>query len=223
MVDESKALVTTGGNVPQKLPKTPNREMVTRSRAMSSGGTVGHLSMEEIRNLIEAIKEISGERLAPRNSLLVKVLFDGCLRCSEALSLRPVDIIQNGDKFRLRIIGKGSKPGEVALSPSIAMEMQAYAFQTGMKHGDAFFPISRRRVHQLIAQGLDAAGIRKPDRVGAVHLLRHTGAIERLRRTGNPRSIQHQLRHSDGAMTLRYLKTLESEASIQIQEEVDLW
>ncbi|MDD5095272.1 MAG: hypothetical protein PHV74_12980 [Dehalococcoidia bacterium] len=37
MIDESKALVKVG----EILPKTPNREIVTRSRVMATGGTVG--------------------------------------------------------------------------------------------------------------------------------------------------------------------------------------
>ncbi|MDD5095631.1 MAG: hypothetical protein PHV74_14835 [Dehalococcoidia bacterium] len=36
MTDESKALVIQG----EKLPKTPNREIVTRSRAMKTGGSM---------------------------------------------------------------------------------------------------------------------------------------------------------------------------------------
>ena len=67
------------------------------------------------------------------------------------------------------------------------------------------------------------AGIPEPHRTGNVHLLRHTGALARLARTGNPRSVQHQLGHQSGAMTLCYWKTLEAEEGIRVQEEVDLW
>jgi len=209
--------------VPRKLPETVPKEIIIRSRAMSTHDMVGHLTMAEIHRLIDAVAEISGKRLADRNTLLIKVLFDGCLRCSEALSLRPCDIINNKDTYRVRILGKGSKPGEVAISQSIANEMQAFSYRHELSQTHRLFPITPRRVHQLVSKAMDVAGIRKPDRVGAVHVLRHTGAIERLRRTGNPRSVQHQLRHSNGAMTMRYLKTLESEASLQIQEEIDLW
>jgi len=223
MIIENRAIVVSTPQPPAKLPERVPKEIVIRSRAMSTHDIVGHLTMAEIHRLIDAVAEISGERLSDRNTLLIKVIFDGCLRCSEALSLRPCDVINTSETYRVRILGKGAKPGEVAISQSIANEMQAYSYRHQLAQTDRLFPITTRRVHQLVSRSMELAGIRKPDRVGAVHVLRHTGAIERLRRTGNPRSVQHQLRHSNGAMTMRYLKTLESEASLQIQEEIDLW
>ncbi len=72
-----------------------------------------------------------------------------------------------------------------------------------------------------IAKAMREAGIVKPERVGAVHVLRHSGALERLRATGNPRAVQEHLRHSTAQMTLRYLKTLSAEEALRIQQEVD--
>jgi len=66
-----------------------------------------------------------------------------------------------------------------------------------------------------------SAGIAKPDGVGAVHILRHSGAIERLRRTGNPKAVQDMLRHRSARMTLRYMKTLSHEESMAIQQAVE--
>jgi cytochrome P450 len=52
-------------------------------------------------------------------------------------------------------------------------------------------------------------------------VLRHSGALERLRATGNPRAVQEQLRYSTALMTMRYLKTLTVDEAIAIQEGVD--
>jgi len=68
---------------------------------------------------------------------------------------------------------------------------------------------------------MDKAGVAKPGKVGSVHILRHSGALERLRETGNPRAVQDQLRHKSQLMTLRYLKTLSREESLAIQGRVD--
>jgi integrase len=62
----------------------------------------------------------------------------------------------------------------------------------------------------------------KPSGVGMVHMLRHSGAIERLRLTGNPRSVQAQLGHKTIDMTMRYLRTLSDEEGVAIQAGVDL-
>ncbi len=43
-----------------------------------------------------------------------------------------------------------------------------------------------------------------PPHVGAVHVLRHSGALERLKDTGNPQALQEQLGHTTAEMTLRY-------------------
>ena len=43
------------------------------------------------------------------------------------------------------------------------------------------------------------------------HLLRHSDAIIRLRKTGNPKALQYHLGHNTPSMTLRYLSTLTQE------------
>ncbi len=48
-----------------------------------------------------------------------------------------------------------------------------------------------------------------------------SGAIERIRLSGNPRSVQDQLGHTSTAMTLRYFRTLASEEALRVQEGVD--
>ena len=51
---------------------------------------------------------------------------------------------------------------------------------------------------------MDKAGVIKPDGVGSVHVLRHSGVIQRLKRAGNPKAVQDQLRHKSALMTSRY-------------------
>lgn len=214
---ESTALVKSG----QLLPKVQNVEAIKRSRATSSGGYVPHLTLDEVQLLAQAVKDQSKAKFKDRNSLLVKTLFDACLRCSEALGLRPMDIIEVNGDYRVRILGKGNKYREAAISASLIESLRSYARLSGMKKNDKFWPFSRRRVHQMIKNGMEYAGIRKPDHVGAVHVLRHTGAIARVKITGNPKSVQDQLGHSDASMTLRYLKTVQKEESLEIQGGVD--
>ena len=58
--------------------------------------------------------------------------------------------------------------------------------------------------------------------VGAVHILRHSGAIARLQATGNPKAVQDQLGRKEAKTTLRYLNTLGSLESSRNQQRVGL-
>ena len=46
-------------------------------------------------------------------------------------------------------------------------------------------------------------------------------AVERLMRSGNPKSLQYHLGHSNPLMTMRSLNTLQQEEALQIQQQVD--
>lgn len=200
------------------LNKTAEVSAITRARA-AAGAYVPHLGVPEVRAMAQEVFRAS--RNGERDRLLILTLFDGCLRVSEALALRPKDIKQDDAGWHLEVFGKGKKPGVAAISPSLAAELQAYAYRTGTKPDDRLFPINRSRVFQIVGLAMQAAGVSKPDHVGTVHVLRHSGLIERLRMTGNPKAVQEQARHSTALMTLRYLKTLSAEEALRIQEGVD--
>jgi len=132
------------------------------------------------------------------------------------------------DGWTVRVLGKGSKPGVVAISASIAAELQSYCYRAKIGEGERIFPVSRSQAFRIVTEAFDKSGIPRPskerDHVGGVHILRHSGAIERLRLTGNPRATQSQLRHKTALMTMRCLKTLTVEESLRIQQGVeDQW
>ena len=52
------------------------------------------------------------------------------------------------------------------------------------------------------------------------HLMRHTGSLARLKRTGNIRSVQEHLGHGDSKVTQRYLKTMQAIESLEIESKV---
>lgn len=182
------------------------------------GGEVPHLSMNQVADIADAMLE---HRDGERNRLLVLILFDGCLRISEALGVRPLDVKRNDTGWAVQILGrKQSGWNMVAISSSLAAQLQAYAYREDMHPESQFFPFNRYRAWQIIDRAMDEMGIAKPEGVGTVHILRHSGAIERMRQT-NPKAVQDQLRHKSMGMTLRYLKTLAKEESLKIQQGVD--
>ena len=216
--EQTTALVTTPGKG-LSLNKVTKVSAIARAKGYSPT-YVPHLGLQEVRAMAEAVSRAS--RNGERDRLLILTLFDGCLRVSEALALRRKDIKRSdGEGWYLEVFGKGKKPGVAAISPSLANELRAYAGDADMDSDNRLFPIKRARAFQICELAMIAAGVSKPGHVGACHVLRHSGAIERLRATGNPKAVQEQLRHSTALMTMRYLKTLSVEEALRIQEQVD--
>jgi len=193
----------------------PFKSIIPRQTALQKiGQIITYLKPEEVYQLAEAAKE---NRKGERDYLLILLLFQTGLRISEALSLTPNKIHLFEGKPVLEIIGKGKKKRQVACPERLAEKLQAYAYKNKLSTNDRFFNINRFRAWQIINQAAERAGFTK--RIYP-HLLRHSDAIERLRQTGNPKSLQHHLGHSNISMVMRYLSTLTKEDSLRIQQGV---
>ena len=199
-----------------------NKALAIRQSEALSGAYVAHLDLGQVKRLAVAAGQ---SRHGERDRLLIQLLFDGCLRCSEAIGIKPCDTVRNDTGWALRIKGKGGKVALVAISPNLVAQLQAYAYRYKLNEYDRFFPITRSQAFRIVTAAFDRAGIPRPHRdiekVGAVHILRHSGAIERLKQTGNPKAVQDQLRHKSALMTMRYLKTVSADESLKIQQAVD--
>jgi integrase/recombinase XerD len=186
---------------------------------------VSHLTPADVRAMVES--SAKNPRHGERNAALIAIIFDGALRASEALCIRPCDIQSSRDGYTVAIMGKGSKPGKAAITAATAQQLIAYAYHSKIAETDNVFPITRSQVFRVCEDAYRRAGVRQPsklrDHVGAVHVLRHSGALARLAASGNPKSVQHQLRHKSASMTLRYMKTLQVKESLKIQEAVNPW
>jgi integrase/recombinase XerD len=191
---------------------------------------VAHLSRADILRMIETAKTITPGRRGQRNSLLIRTLFDSCLRISECLSLRPTDIKPDGEFYLIQVLGKGRNKGKVsvcAVSPQTVAQLNSYCYEYNISKTDLIFDISRSQAFRQIEAIYQASGVRQPstlrDHTGAIHCIRHSGAIYRLSLSGNPRSCQEQLRHRSAGMTLRYLKTISHLESMEIEKKLDIW
>ncbi|RKY31349.1 MAG: hypothetical protein DRP68_05060 [Candidatus Omnitrophota bacterium] len=172
---------------------------------------VSYLTEEEVKQLIEACKR-------ERDKLLIMVLFQTGVRISEALALTPASIRNFDGRPALEIVGKGRKLRLVALPVNLKEKLESYAYRARIEPKERFFRINRHRAWQIINEARKAAGLQK--RVFP-HLLRHSDAIIRLRKTGNPKALQYHLGHNTPAMTLRYLSTLTQEDALRVQQEVE--
>ncbi len=171
---------------------------------------VSYLTEEDIKQLVEACRK-------ERDKLLITLLFQTGVRISEALALTPAAIRNFEGKPAMEIIGKGKKLRMVALPVNLKEKLESYAYRARIEPKMKFFDINRSRAWQILNEVRNAAGIEK--RVFP-HLLRHSDAIIRLRKTGNPKALQYHLGHNSPAMTLRYLSTLTQEDALRVQQEV---
>ena len=175
---------------------------------------VPYLTREELARLATACH--GRNRL--RDELLIHTLFQTGVRISEAISLTPRRIGTQEGGAILYILGKGDKSRLVACSENLAHRLKSFAFDRELGLDDRIFKINRQRAWQVIKAAAERAGITK--RVYP-HLFRHSGAIERLRQTGNPRALQIHLGHTSPFMTMRYFSTLTAEEALRIQQEVE--
>jgi len=188
-----------------------NNALVQRKMALNRVNLpVSYLTEEDIRQLVEACKK-------ERDKLLITLLFQTGVRISEALALTPAAIRSFEGKPAMEIVGKGKKLRMVALPVNLKEKLESYAYRVKIEPRMRFFDINRSRAWQILNEVREAAGIEK--RVFP-HLLRHSDAIIRLRKTGNPKALQYHLGHNSPAMTLRYLSTLTQEDALRVQQEV---
>jgi len=179
-------------------------------------GAICNLNPDEVGALVEAV--LRENRKGERDALLIQVLFQVGLRISEALSITPNRIQPFEGKHCLQIMGKGKKPRLVACPTRLVERLRAYTERNSLEVNCPLFPINRKRTWQILRK---AASDAKLSKEVYPHLLRHSGAIERLLRTGNPKALQHHLGHTSPAMTLHYLSTLQQEDSLRIRLQVE--
>ena len=210
------------GNPNALVPVSKSGEIVNKitnrkHRPSSSDSTrpVSFISETELAALAEQAKKM---RDGERNELLILVTFQCALRISETLGIekRHRQITIDG-KHRLFILGKGNKPRVIAIPEALSYRLGDYIGRRGLADADKLFNISRQRAWKIIKQCAVAAGIEKRT---YPHLLRHGGAVSRLKRSGNPKSLQIHLGHADIKMTMRYLSTLQVIESLEIEDKV---
>lgn len=165
------------------------------------------LTGDEVRALLAACGD---EWVGRRNHALLVTLWRSGLRCSEALSLRPVDV--DFDRGTIRVLhGKGRKARTVGVDPGGLAVIRAWLdLRAGDMDGALFCTraggrMCPRYVRAMVTRTAAKAGIRH--RVHA-HGLRHTHAVELRREGWAIPLISRQLGHSNIATTDTYINHL---------------
>jgi len=96
------ALAVPGAGRPGKLTK-----VVRRIASDQASRPVQHWGMAEVLALVESARRRGRGGKGERDALLIQTIFDGVLRVSEALGLRPTNVIRteggSGSRWTVRL------------------------------------------------------------------------------------------------------------------------
>lgn len=140
--------------VPEKL-KLPKRGLEERKRA-------GAYSPEEARTIMAAVKGPAGH--------VVRMQYCLGLRVSEVVKLRPEDV--DFEAGVVWVTGKGGRLRGVPIPPGLVPWLCDLVVAT--PPGMRLFPVSARRVQQVVREACQAAGIK----VHGTHGFRHSYAVD---------------------------------------------
>ena len=163
---------------------------------------------------IDAVLHLLALERHPRNKALLRLLYLGGLRISEACGLRVRDLAPRDDAGQVTIFGKGGKTRVVLLKASIWHDL------AGMRGADPDAPVFRSRegsgaldpsqVHRIVKIAAKRAGL--SDAVSA-HWLRHAHVSHALDRGAPAHLVQATVGHASLATTSRYAHARPSDSS----------
>lgn len=170
---------------------------------------------------------------ALRDYAIVTLLLRTGLRTVEVIRANVEDITYKGGTRVLLIQGKGrdEKDNFVQLTDKSYAPIRAYlATRPGAKGSEPLFTstsnnsrgerLTTRSISFIAKEGLKGIGL--DERAYTAHSLRHTGATNILRTTGDLEQTRLFCRHTNPGTTLIYVKTLEEERRLQHSGEAVL-
>ncbi len=196
--------------------KTPQRKQAFKKQ---------HLSEIKSRELLEYYREKS-----LRDYAIVNLLLRTGLRTIEVIRADVGDITFKGDRRVLLIWGKGhtEKDSFVVLTDKTYLPIREYLnSRKGVKPGDPLFSSNSRqnkgeRLTTRTISGICKEGLREIGLDGkefTAHSLRHTTAVEILKKGGEITDVQKVLRHTSPVTSQIYTESIEEELRLQNSPE----
>ena len=162
------------------------------------------LTTEQYKQIIQTMREgFCGCR--PNERVATALVLEGNLglRISDIVKLRPCEIVQDGDRYRLEIVEQKTNKRRVFTVPLvIAQYVESYCLRNSIGRNDLIFPITERAVQKQLALVCAYLGI-----VGvSTHSFRKWYATEIYKANGfDIALVQRLLQHSSAAVTQRYI------------------
>lgn len=162
-----------------------------------------HLTPDEVKRLIEAVKK-QGGWYAFRNATLILMLYRHGLRRSEAAHLRWSDVDLAGGTIYIRRV-KGARSGRHPLQGDELRALRRLKRENAPSPfvftGNRHTPLSQRSISHIVRQGGILAGFE----FGVhAHLLRHACGYYLANKGIDTRTIQDYLGHANIQNTIRY-------------------
>lgn len=192
--------------------KTPKRKQAFKKQ---------HLTENKSRELLEYYREKS-----LRDYAIVNLLLRTGLRTIEVVRANIGDITFKGERRVLLVWGKGhtEKDSFVVLTDQAYLPIREYLeTRKGAKSGDPLFTSNSRQnkgdrlttktISSLCKEGLREIGL--DGKEYTAHSLRHTTAVEILKKGGAITDVQKVLRHTSPVTSQIYTESIEEELRLQ--------
>jgi len=169
-----------------------------------------HLTPEELETLFQTEAQKAPPKAVDRNLLLLSLFSILCLRVSEVLNIKLVDVRLESKNVWVR--RKGGKIARIPLNENlVTLFLKWYSMRSKYKGNDSEYvfisshgnQLKPRQARYIVSQALKRANIIK--RQNGTHLLRHSGASLLSQAGEDPKKIQFLLGHASLATTNRYL------------------
>lgn len=178
--------------------------IMSHSKEIEMNKKTKALTTEQYKQIIQTMKEgFCGCR--PNERVATALVLEGNLglRISDIVKLRPREIVQDGDRYRLEIVEQKTGKRRVFTVPLvIAQYIENYCLRNGIGKNDLIFPITERAVQKQLALVCGYLGIEGV----STHSFRKWYATEIYRANGfDIALVQRLLQHSSAAVTQRYI------------------
>ena len=162
------------------------------------------LTTEQYKEIIQTMREgFTG--FHPNERVATALVLEGNLgiRISDILSLRPCDIVRDGDRYRLEIVEqKTGKHREFTVPLVVKQYIENYCLRNGIGSRDRIFPVTERAISKQLAIVCDYLGY---EGIGT-HSFRKWYATEIYKANGcDIALVQRLLQHSSAETTQRYI------------------
>lgn len=180
-----------------------NPAAMVKSEKVIDGFRSKILDFEQINKMIE-------EETSKRNKILLKILYYGGLRVSEALGLTPLSFreAKDGGAY-MTVLGKGTKVRTVFLPEDIFSEVNSYIETSSLNDKEFLFFSKSKVIHMTRMQAFRvikaAAKKANVDPLPSPHWLRHSSATHAIENGAPIHVVQHSLGHASINTTGKYL------------------
>ena len=165
----------------------------------------------------EDLQRVLAADMAPRDQVLLQLLYTAGLRVSEVCGLRWRNLSARGDAGQVTVFGKNGRTRAVNLPPELWKMLNK--LQESAEKGTPVFasksgqPLDRGRVRVILREAAEKAGVADKTPQISPHWLRHAHASHALDHGAPIHLVQATLGHASITTTGRYLHAKPGDSS----------